>query len=81
MILILEFSDAFAIDQNELGTTDVVTRVIDTGDTAPIKQPPWRIPFALRERVVKEMLDQGVVIPSKSAWGSPVVLVAKHGST
>ena len=59
--------------------------MIDTGDSAPIKQPPWRILFALREKVdqlVKEMLDQGVVTPSKSPWDSPVVLVAKKdGST
>lgn len=83
--LVLEFCDIFAIDQSELGTTDVVTHVIDTGDSAPIKQPPRCIPFALREKVdqlVKEMLDQGVVTPSKSLWGSPVVLVAKKdGST
>ena len=83
--LVLEFSNVFAIDQSELGTTDVVTHVIDMGNSAPIKQPPRRIPFALREKVdqlVKEMLDQGVVTPSKSTWGSPVVFVAKSdGST
>ena len=62
------------------GTTDLVTHVIDTGDCSRIKQPPRRIPFALRERVdqfIKDMLDQGVITPSKSPWGSPVVLVAK----
>ena len=76
----VEFTDVFALDQSELGITDLVTHVIDTGDCAPIKQPPWRIPFALHEKVdhlVKEMLEQGVVTPSKSLWGSPVVLVAK----
>ena len=54
--------------------------MIDTGDSAPIKQPPRHIPFALREKVdqlVKEMLDQGVVTPSKSPCISPVVLFAK----
>ena len=29
--LVLEFCDVFAIDQSELGTTDMVTHVIDTG--------------------------------------------------
>ena len=65
---------------SELGTTNVATHVIDTGDSAPIKQLPRHIPFILREKVdqlVKEMLDQGVVTPSKSPWGSPIVLVAK----
>ena len=64
---------------------DVVTHVIDTGDSIPIKQHPRRIPFSLRSRVdqlVSEMLYQGIVVPSKSPWASPVVLVAKKdGST
>ena len=67
--LIIEFSDVFALDSSELGTTDHVTHVIDTGDSSPIKQHPRRIPFALRAKVdqlVKEMLEQGVVSPSKS---------------
>ena len=83
--LIIELSDVFALDSSELGTTDHVTHIIDTGDSSPIKQHPCRIPFALRARVdqlVKEMRDQGVVTPSKSPWSSPVVLVAKKdGST
>ena len=83
--LIIEFSDVFAVDSSELGTTDRVTHVIDTGDSSPIKQHPRRIPFALRAKVdqlVKEMLEQGVVSPSKSPWSSPVVLVTKKdGST
>jgi hypothetical protein len=33
---------------HELG---LVTHVIDTSDCSPIKQPPRRIPFALREKV------------------------------
>ncbi len=49
--LILEFADVFALDPHELGTTDLVTHVIDTSDCSPIKQPPRRIPFALREKV------------------------------
>ena len=78
--LITEFSDV-----SELGTTDCVTHVIDTGDHSPIKQHPRRIPFALRSKVdqlVGEMLEQGIVTPSKSPWSSPVVLVTKKdGST
>ena len=78
--LIVEYADVFALDQHELGTTDLVTHVIDTGDSSPIKQPPRRVPFALRAKVdqlVNEMLDHGVITPSKSPWGSPVVLVTK----
>ena len=65
--------------------TCVTQHTIDTSDHPPIKQHDQRIPFALRERVEKmvaEMLEQGVIQPSKSPWSSPIVLVAKKdGST
>ena len=57
-----------------------MTHVIDTGDSFPIKQQPRRVPFALCTKVdqlVDEMLDHGVITPSKSLWGSPIVLVTK----
>ena len=63
--LILDFSDIFALDQTELSSTDV-NHVIDTGYSISI---PRRIPFALHGKVdqlVAEMLDQGIVVPSKS---------------
>ena len=61
--------DVFALDSSELGTTELVTHSIDTGQHHPIKQPLRRIPFALRSKVeelVDEMLRQGVVEPSAS---------------
>ena len=79
------FADVFAIHEGELGCTDVVRHTIDTGDYPPLRQPPRCIPFALREKVeemVEEILEQGVIEPSKSPWASPIVLVAKKdGST
>ena len=63
----------------------VVKHHIDTGDHRPVRQPPRRVPFALRDTVTKlveEMLEQGVIVPSSSPWASPIVLVMKKdGST
>ena len=76
--LIVEHADVFALDQHELGTADLVTRY--GRFFSDFKQPPRRVSFALRAKVdhfVNEMLDHGVITPSKSPWGSPVVLVAK----
>ena len=50
------FSSAFALDETELGATDLVMHTIDTGDQRPIRQPPWRIPYALRAKV--EMVER-----------------------
>ena len=78
--LVLDYADVVALDQSELGATDLVSHSIDTGDSHPIKQPARRTPFALRqtvEEMVDKMLELGVVEPSHSPWSSPVVLVEK----
>ena len=78
--LIREYSDIFALDSTELGTTDLVTHSIDTGDSHPICQPLRRIPFALQrtvEEMVQKMMAQGVIQNSNSPWASPVVLIKK----
>ena len=66
--LITSFADIFALDDSELGTTTVVKPVINTGDHTPVRHPVRRMPFALR---------QGVIKPSSSPWASPIVLVKK----
>ena len=55
--LVREHSDIFALDSMELGTTDLVTHSIDTGDSHPIHQSLRRIPFAL-QRTVEEMVQK-----------------------
>ena len=70
--LVGKYSDIFALDSMELGTTELVTHLIDTGDSHSIRQP-LRIPFALKhtlERMVQKMLAQGV-IQFKQSLGYP----------
>lgn len=79
-MLLNEYRDIFAQSSKELGKTDWVQHVINTGDAAPIRQRPYRVPQAQKARIEKcidEMLEQGVVRPSNSPWASPVVLVKK----
>lgn len=83
--LVLEFEEAFALDETELGCAQDVTHTIDTADHKPVRQMPRLVPFALRgevEQMVEKMLQQGVIKPSQSPWASPIILVAKKdGST
>ena len=77
---LIQSADIFALDDTQLGVTSWVEHSIDTGEAKPIKQRPWRTPLAYREKVialVTDMLARGVVVPSRSSWASPVVLVAK----
>lgn len=69
-------------DENStaLGRTTLVEHVIDTGNAQPIKQRYYPLSPA-RLQIVHEELDKmlklGVVVPSKSAWSSPIVLLDK----
>ena len=63
-----------------LGKTCAVEHSIDTGDSRPIKQRPYRIPVHLHHVVdqqVEEMLARGLIRPSSSPWSYPIVLAPK----
>ena len=78
--LLQEFNDLFATRDIDLGCTHNVTLKIDTGDHPPIKQKPYRTPFALRpelERQIEELLKADIIRPSNSPWSSPMMLIPK----
>ncbi|KAL1110191.1 hypothetical protein AAG570_008268 [Ranatra chinensis] len=63
-----------------LGCTHRVQHVVDTGDSKPIKQRYYPVSPVLERAMhaeLDEMLQAGVVEPSKSAWSSPVVMIRK----
>lgn len=72
--------EEFKSETTSLGKTNLVEHVIDTGDAAPIKQRYYPLSPA-RQALVQEELDKmlelGVVIPSKSPWSSPIILIDK----
>ena len=74
------YSDVFALNDEELGTTSVVEHSIDTGDAEPVRQYARRVPYAMRDKLtelVEDMTRRGVIKPTRSPWASPVVLVSK----
>ncbi|KAJ8028019.1 hypothetical protein HOLleu_30140 [Holothuria leucospilota] len=82
--LLGEFRNVFCCEGEPLGKTGVVKHVIDTGNAHPVRQAPRRLPYhhKLQAQIeVENMLEQGVISPSKSAWASPVVLVRKKDGT
>jgi len=49
----------------------------------PIRRPPYRTPFALREEMqsqIQTMLDKGVIRKSHSPWSAPAILVPKKSA-
>jgi len=78
--LIIEYADIFVGPGDAQSFTDMIRHKIDTGDAAPIKQNYFRRSQKEREYVDAEldkMLANGVIRPSRSPWGAPVVLVRK----
>ena len=75
--LLTEFSDVFS---DTPGRTTLAEHEINTGNTAPVRQAPHRIPHAYRDMVREEvdrLLEEDIIELSSSPWASPVVLVFK----
>ena len=71
--LLTEHSGAFEMNKSELGHTNVVRHVIDTGSTGPIKQQPYRTPVVQRDHIaqlIAQMQTQGIVKPSASLYST-----------
>ena len=76
--------DVFAKDKHELGTCNLIKHKIDTAEALPIRQPLRRTPQGFEdeeEKYLKDQIESGVVVPSKSPWASPVVLVRKKDNS
>ena len=78
--LVTQYSDIFSKNEADIGKTTMLEHRIETGDAAPVRQSPRRIPMRLREEVERQkekMLQNGIIEESSSPWRSPIVLAKK----
>ena len=83
-VLLSEYADVFAQSSTDFGRTDKLQHEIHTGCSPPIRQAARRLPPQRRQEVkklLKTMLDNNVIQPSKSPWSSPIVLVKKKDNS
>lgn len=79
-----EYQDVFALTDEQLGKTEIVKHLINTGNAKPIKERLWHVPqYAVEEvdRQGDDMLKWGIIEPSNSPWAAGVVLVRKKDNT
>ncbi len=78
--LLIKYGDTFSKSEWDLGLTDLAEHPINTGNAAPIKQMPRRVPLAYAQeekKAIEDLLKKGVIQKSTSPWASPIVLVKK----
>lgn len=84
LALLTTYAPLFDFRCPSLGVAKRVSHHIDTGDSPPLRQAPYRVSASERkiiEREVDDMLSKNVIRPSCSPWASPVVLVTKKDGT
>jgi hypothetical protein len=80
-LLLQEFDDIFATPTRLPPPHRLNHRIHLLPETAPVAVQPYRYPRLVKdelERQCQEMLQQGIIRPSSSAFSSPVLLVKKH---
>ena len=78
--LINEFMDVFQTLPSGLPPMRTIGHTINTGDNPPVSKSAYRLSPKEKEEVesqVKELLSRGLIRPSKSPYGSPVIFVQK----
>ncbi|KAG0776882.1 hypothetical protein G6F62_013237 [Rhizopus arrhizus] len=78
--LVKEFTTVFCDDLPGLPPDRGVAHVINTGDAKPVNRSPFKMsPAELDElqKQLKELLSLGLIRPSSSPWGAPVLFVRK----
>ncbi|RWS23056.1 Pol polyprotein-like protein, partial [Leptotrombidium deliense] len=75
-----KYEMCFAFDNLKLGKCTVGEFTIDTTDDKPVRSAPYRYSQPMRDTInkqVDDLLKAGVIEPSNSDYGAPVVLVKK----
>ena len=71
-----------AVFSSTLGTAKCTPYQIELCECTPVRSPPYRCgppKMAIFRRMIDELLENGVVRPSKSPYASPAFLVPKAG--
>ena len=84
MDLLLKYKHIFAENDSDLGMAQEFYHQIHLEDPNPIRQRAIRrspASEAIVEEEISKLVEKGLLIPSKSPWASPVLIVKKKDGT
>ena len=84
MDLLLKYKHIFAENDSDLGMAQEFHHQIHLEDPNPIRQRAIRrspASEAIVEEEISKLVEKGLLIPSKSPWASPVLIVKKKDGT
>lgn len=79
--LLINFQDRFCFETSQLGKTSTTSMTIECTTEKPIVYRPYRLSISEREKVdkiIKDLLTNGIIRSSRSPYASPILLVAKQ---
>jgi transposase InsO family protein len=83
--LCFDYQDVFFLPGDKLSSTNAAKHTIhlEPGVT-PINTRPYRLPESQKEEVdrqVKQLLEDGIIAKSDSAWNSPILIISKKAGS
>lgn len=80
MCLLSTYSDCFAENSMDVGTTPLAVMEINLTSTRPVVRRPYRLAQSERAKVkdkIQELLNGGIIRESDSDYASPIIIVPK----
>jgi hypothetical protein len=82
--LIQRYINRFAFRPDQIARTTLIEHEIRTGNAKPVRRDPYKCSVVERELIQKqfdEYIKMGTLSPTRSPWGTGVVLVKKLDGT
>lgn len=82
--LCTEFSDIFAMPDDQMSINNFYEQTIRTNDNEPVYVKNYRLPHSQKQEIntqVQKLLDNELIEPSVSNYNSPLILVPKKSPT
>ena len=77
-----KYPKVFSLNNEDIGSTQLVTMDIDMGDSPPVCQKPYTLPLKHYNYVqeIETLKCAGVIRKSISPWANPIVVVPKKSA-